>query len=267
MAALGTNRLTPGLAWFGWFGFNGGSGFSTGHSSGIAFHEHALRPRSYTLAVSVRARRAARPEGDGDRSGDRDHRPLAARYARGRLHQPGMGDGDWVRFAALPSYAIIVWRPRTRVDETLDVLGAHGIASLAASCSSASSPRSPGTAKQTASSTATPPNSATGPRGTRQSRVCVHSHVPAATADRLGHAATGHRTRGGTRHGHRPTRRGGLRHRRGRDPRLDRGLRWRTLSRWRSPDHCGPGLCRTWSRIPASAWMRGRCALVRVSSW
>ena len=29
---------------------------------------------------------------------------------------------------ALPSYAMIVWRPRTRVDETLDVLAAHGIA-------------------------------------------------------------------------------------------------------------------------------------------
>jgi Amt family ammonium transporter len=31
---------------------------------------------------------------------------------------------------ALPSYAIIVWRPRTRVDETLDVLAAHGMAGL-----------------------------------------------------------------------------------------------------------------------------------------
>ncbi|MDQ3675196.1 MAG: ammonia channel protein, partial [Actinomycetota bacterium] len=30
--------------------------------------------------------------------------------------------------AAVPSYAVIVWRPRTRVDETLDVLAAHGIA-------------------------------------------------------------------------------------------------------------------------------------------
>ena len=30
--------------------------------------------------------------------------------------------------AALPSYAMIVWRTRTRVDETLDVLAAHGIA-------------------------------------------------------------------------------------------------------------------------------------------
>ncbi len=32
--------------------------------------------------------------------------------------------------AALPSYAMIVWRTRTRVDETLDVLAAHGIAGL-----------------------------------------------------------------------------------------------------------------------------------------
>ncbi len=29
--------------------------------------------------------------------------------------------------AAVPSYAVIVWRTRTRVDETLDVLAAHGI--------------------------------------------------------------------------------------------------------------------------------------------
>ena len=32
--------------------------------------------------------------------------------------------------AALPSYAVIMWRPRTRVDETLDVLAAHGVAGL-----------------------------------------------------------------------------------------------------------------------------------------
>ena len=32
--------------------------------------------------------------------------------------------------AALPSYALILWRPRTRLDETLDVLAAHGLAGL-----------------------------------------------------------------------------------------------------------------------------------------
>jgi len=32
--------------------------------------------------------------------------------------------------AAPPSYAVIVWRTRTRVDETPDVLAAHGTAGL-----------------------------------------------------------------------------------------------------------------------------------------
>lgn len=32
--------------------------------------------------------------------------------------------------AALPSYAVIQWRPRTRLDESLDGLGAHGFAGL-----------------------------------------------------------------------------------------------------------------------------------------
>ncbi len=32
--------------------------------------------------------------------------------------------------AALPCYAASLWRPRTRVDETLDVLATHGIAGL-----------------------------------------------------------------------------------------------------------------------------------------
>ncbi len=32
--------------------------------------------------------------------------------------------------AALPCYAAILYRPRTRIDETLDVLAAHGVAGL-----------------------------------------------------------------------------------------------------------------------------------------
>jgi ammonium transporter, Amt family len=33
-------------------------------------------------------------------------------------------------FAAIPSYLVIAYRPRTRLDETLDVLAAHGLAGL-----------------------------------------------------------------------------------------------------------------------------------------
>jgi Amt family ammonium transporter len=42
--------LGAGLLWFGWFGFNGGSGFSTGNSSVLAFTNTLLAPAS-TLVV------------------------------------------------------------------------------------------------------------------------------------------------------------------------------------------------------------------------
>ena len=81
-----------------------------------------------TLRRLVRARPDPRPQGDGDRRGDGDHRRLRRRSRpAGGYISPG-----WAMvlgaLGALPSYAVIVWRPRTRVDETLDVLAAHGIA-------------------------------------------------------------------------------------------------------------------------------------------
>jgi ammonium transporter, Amt family len=120
--------LGAGLLWFGWFGFNGGSGFSTGEPGVLAFTNTLLAPAS-TLATwfvldLIRGRHVTAvgaataiivgcvlitPAG-GFVS------PLAAMLL-GAL-------------GALPVYAVIVWRPRTRVDETLDVLAAHGIAGL-----------------------------------------------------------------------------------------------------------------------------------------
>ena len=120
--------LGAGLLWFGWFGFNGGSGFSTGHSSVLAFTNTLLTP-ACTLVVwfvldLLRGRRvtaigAATAIIVG----------CVAITPAGGYISPG-----WAMvlgaLAALPSYAIIVWRPRTRVDETLDVLAAHGTAGL-----------------------------------------------------------------------------------------------------------------------------------------
>jgi ammonium transporter, Amt family len=118
--------LGAGLLWFGWFGFNGGSGFSTGHSSVLAFTNTLLTP-ACTLAVwfildLLRGRRvtaigAATAIVVG----------CVAITPAGGYVSPAWAMGLGA-LAALPSYAIILWRPRTRVDETLDVLAAHGTA-------------------------------------------------------------------------------------------------------------------------------------------
>ena len=120
--------LGAGLLWFGWFGFNGGSGFGVGKPSVLAFVNTLLCP-SCTLAVwfaldLVRSRRitaigAATAIVVGC---------VAITPAAGYI-SPAWAMGLGV-VAALPSYAVIVWRPRTRVDETLDVLAAHGVAGL-----------------------------------------------------------------------------------------------------------------------------------------
>ena len=120
--------LGAGLLWFGWFGFNGGSGFSTGNSGVLAFTNTLLCP-ACTLVVWFAL----------DLIRGRQVTAIGAATAIivgcvGITPAGGFISPGWAMvlgaLAALPSYAVIVWRPRTRVDETLDVLAAHGIAGL-----------------------------------------------------------------------------------------------------------------------------------------
>jgi len=118
--------LGAGMLWFGWFGFNGGSGFSTGGPSVLAFTNTLLTPACALLTWFVL-----------DLIRGRKVTAIGAATAiivgcvlitpAGGFISPG-----WAMalgfLGALPCYAVIVWRPRTRVDETLDVLAAHGIA-------------------------------------------------------------------------------------------------------------------------------------------
>src|SRR4051794_10766763 len=118
--------IGAGLLWFGWFGFNGGSGFSTGNPGVLAFSNTLLTPACSLITWFVL-----------DLVRGRQVTAVGAATAiivgcvlitpAGGFVSPG-----WAMalgfFGALPCYAVIVLRPRTRVDETLDVLAAHGIA-------------------------------------------------------------------------------------------------------------------------------------------
>ncbi|MDQ2761299.1 MAG: ammonium transporter [Actinomycetota bacterium] len=120
--------LGASLLWFGWFGFNGGSGYSTGHPSVLAFTNTLLTP-ACTLVVwfLIDLLRGGRVTAIGAAT-------AIIVGCVGITPAAGYVSPTWAMLlgaiAALPSYAFIVWRPRTRLDETLDVLAAHGLAGL-----------------------------------------------------------------------------------------------------------------------------------------
>jgi Amt family ammonium transporter len=118
--------LGAGLLWFGWFGFNGGSGFSTGQPSVLAFTNTLLTPACTLVAWFAL-----------DLIRGRQVTAIGAATAiivgcvlitpAGGFVSPGWAIALGF-VGALPCYGVIVWRPRTGVDETLDVLAAHGVA-------------------------------------------------------------------------------------------------------------------------------------------
>jgi Amt family ammonium transporter len=120
--------LGAGLLWFGWFGFNGGSGLSAGNSGVLAFTNTVLCPAA-TLVVwfSLDLLRGGKVTAIGAAT-------AIIVGCVGITPAAGFISPAWAlalgALAAVPSYAFIVWRPRTRVDETLDVLAAHGIAGI-----------------------------------------------------------------------------------------------------------------------------------------
>ena len=118
--------LGAGLLWFGWFGFNGGSGFSAGNAGVLAFVNTLLAPACALATWFVL-----------DFARSRQITAIGAATAIivgcvGITPAAGFISPMWAMalgiLAALPSYAVIMLRPRTHVDETLDVLAAHGVA-------------------------------------------------------------------------------------------------------------------------------------------
>jgi ammonium transporter, Amt family len=120
--------LGAGLLWFGWIGFNGGSGFSVGNPSVLAVANTLLTP-AFTLVTwfvfdFIRGRKVTAVGAATD----------IVVGCVGITPAAGFISPTWAMvlgiLAAIPSYLVIVWRARTRLDETLDVLGAHGMAGL-----------------------------------------------------------------------------------------------------------------------------------------
>jgi Amt family ammonium transporter len=118
--------MGAGVLWFGWFGFNGGSGFGVGSNSILAFTNTLLCPAACLLTwFALDAIRSRQVTAVG--AATAIIVGCVAITPAGGFVSPGWALVLGV-LGGVASYAVITWRPRTRVDETLDVLAAHGIA-------------------------------------------------------------------------------------------------------------------------------------------
>ena len=117
--------LGAGLLWFGWFGFNSGSALAANASAALAFTTTLLAPAAtlvvWTLLDAVRTRK---PTAVGAATaivvGLVAITP-AAGYV-GPMSALILGG-----LAAIPSYYGLQWRARTSLDDSLDVVAAHGV--------------------------------------------------------------------------------------------------------------------------------------------
>src|SRR5690606_13194235 len=116
--------LGAGLLWFGWFGFNGGSGLGANETAALAFFNTVVAPAA-TLVVwmvldLLRSRKTtAVGAATGIVVGLVAITPAAGFV--GPIGAIALG-----AIAAFPSYYAILFRSRTRLDDSLDVFAAHG---------------------------------------------------------------------------------------------------------------------------------------------
>src|SRR5688500_1509132 len=117
--------LGAGLLWFGWFGFNAGSALGASPIAGLAFVTTFLAPMG-TLVIwtLLDYARQGRPTAVGAATaivvGLVAITPAAGFV--GPMSAIALG-----AIAAIPSYFGLVWRAKTSLDDSLDVVAAHGI--------------------------------------------------------------------------------------------------------------------------------------------
>jgi len=117
--------LGAGLLWFGWFGFNAGSALAANPLAGLAFVTTFLAPMGtlvvWTLLDLTRNQKVTAVGG-------------ATAIVVGLVAiTPAAGFISPMSalalgcIAAVPSYYALLWRVRTRLDDSLDVVAAHGV--------------------------------------------------------------------------------------------------------------------------------------------
>ena len=120
--------LGMGLLYFGWFGFNAGSALAANGAAALAFTNTLLAPGAALAAwMALDAFRTRRATAVGAATaiviGLVVITPAAGFVSP--LSAIAMG-----AIGAVPSYFAILWRARTRLDDSLDVMGAHGIGGI-----------------------------------------------------------------------------------------------------------------------------------------
>jgi Amt family ammonium transporter len=117
--------LGAGLLWFGWFGFNAGSALGANASAGLAFATTMLAPAAtlvvWTLLDFLRTGKATAVGGaTAIVVGLVAITPAAGFVSPAAAIAIG-------GIAAVPSYYGLLLRARTRLDDSLDVVAAHGL--------------------------------------------------------------------------------------------------------------------------------------------
>ena len=117
--------LGTGLLWLGWFGFNAGSALGANGVASLAFVNTMLAPMGTLVAwTTIDLVRTGKVTAIGAATGIVVGL-VAVTPAAGYISP--MSAIVLGLLAAFPSYYALLWRARTRLDDSLDVLAAHGV--------------------------------------------------------------------------------------------------------------------------------------------
>ncbi len=117
--------LGAGVLWFGWFGFNAGSAVAANNIAALAFATTMLAPAGtlvvWTLLDAVRQQKSTAVGAATAIVVGLVAVTPAAGFV-GPMSAILLG-----AIAAVPSYFALVWRAKTQLDDSLDVVAAHGV--------------------------------------------------------------------------------------------------------------------------------------------